>query len=569
MNYYTTKCRLMLPALLLLGLNTVQAQEFQWAKVFQSDQNVDITGIDYNNDGEFYVTGWYTFSMDIDPGPEVQLLTASGQADPYYAKFDADGNLIWGFGPDANGIATGSLKLDNNSNMFITGGIVGTQDVDPGPEVFNLTSISSQDAYLAKFSADGSFIHAINIGGSGGIATIANGLAIDSDNNIIMVGITGYTIDLDPGPDEDIWSVGADGAPFVTKFDNDLNYLWGFTINSDETMAAARITTDAENNILITYILQETADFDPGSGEAIHTSLGAYDLVVAKYSPDGEYIWSQRIGGINLESMSSMTVDDQGNVYCTGDFGGTVDFDPGPGTATHSQTGSNTDGFIIKYSSDGTFQWVSPILGDGYGQFFDIAVDNNQNIHVCGSYGENVDFDPGDNTMILTTPEYDYANICYAVYSALDGSLLSVMGVGSTEFDTAHKLRLDPGGAALFTGRVEGIADLDPGPDVAEFIIPEDAFNSFLIKMSPVPVSVLELAKEEGALIIFPNPSNGLFNIRVEDAESLEYNIFSIDGRLLESGVFTSGNNNIELNHQATGTYMLRTNSRSYLLYKH
>ncbi|PCJ81381.1 MAG: hypothetical protein COA57_14230, partial [Flavobacteriales bacterium] len=53
-----------------------------------------------------------------------------------------------------------------------------------------------------------------------------------------------------------------------------------------------------------------------------------------------DYKWANGMGSTGIDEGHSIAVDASGNVYSTGYFNGTVDFDPGPGTANLTSTGS-------------------------------------------------------------------------------------------------------------------------------------------------------------------------------------------------------------------------------------
>jgi hypothetical protein len=99
------------------------------------------------------------------------------------------------------------------------------------------------------------------------------------------------------------------------------------------------------------------------------TSAQAQSLVWAKSFP---------------ATASSVAVDKFGSVYIAGSFGGTLDFDPGPGTYTLSSAGAS-DMFVAKFSKEGDLLWArrfGGLRGDGAG---DVAVDQDGNAYVTGN----------------------------------------------------------------------------------------------------------------------------------------------------------------------------------------
>ena len=92
-------------------------------------------------------------------------------------------------------------------------------------------------------------------------------------------------------------------------------------------------------------------------------------------------------GSANAENGKAICVDAAGNVYVTGQFTNTVDFDLGAGVANLTSNGAN-DIFIASYTSAGVYRWAVRAGGTG--------ADNNSpnggictdgvSVYVTGSY---------------------------------------------------------------------------------------------------------------------------------------------------------------------------------------
>ena len=55
-------------------------------------------------------------------------------------------------------------------------------------------------------------------------------------------------------------------------------------------------------------------------------------FISSLYAQKVKLAYAKNIGGADGDIGRSITVDASGNVYATGLFHGTIDFDPGPGT---------------------------------------------------------------------------------------------------------------------------------------------------------------------------------------------------------------------------------------------
>jgi hypothetical protein len=102
---------------------------------------------------------------------------------------------------------------------------------------------------------------------------------------------------------------------------------------------------DGSGNIVMTGSFSGTVNF----GGSSLTSLGSWDIIVAKYTAGGGHVWSKRFGGTSLDAAYGVAIDGSDNVALTGYFVGGVDF--GGGTLTG---GGSYDIFVAKLSSTGT-----------------------------------------------------------------------------------------------------------------------------------------------------------------------------------------------------------------------
>ena len=89
--------------------------------------------------------------------------------------------------------------------------------------------------------------------------------------------------------------------------------------------------------------------------------------------------WAKSIGGCNNESVYEMAVDNSGNIYITGTFNGTVDFDPGTGTTNIT---SSTGGYVAKYNTSGELEWAT--ASQCCTEFEGIAVNSGGEAHITG-----------------------------------------------------------------------------------------------------------------------------------------------------------------------------------------
>jgi hypothetical protein len=303
-------------------------------------------GVTVDDDGNSYIIGRFAGTADFDPGSGTFELTANGSSDIYFAKYDVDGNLQWAKQIGKTSYAYGyGIALDGSGGLYITGYFKGTDvDFDPGAGTHNLSSAGNYDVFFAKYSAvDGSYVWAKNIGGA------------DADNAYCVEVVGGYVYivgrfqgDSDFDPDAGTVTLSSGSTSyydvFFAKYNaTDGSYVWAKDIGkTDRTEYAVDLAVDSDGNMHIVGWFYDTVDFDPDAGTVNLTSNGSRDVFFAKYkSADGSIIWAKNVGGSGGDDDYgySIDVDANGNVYITGRFEGTGDYDPGAGTANISSNG--------------------------------------------------------------------------------------------------------------------------------------------------------------------------------------------------------------------------------------
>ena len=197
------------------------------------------------------------------------------------------------------------------------------------------------------------------------------------------------------------------------------------------------------------------------SGELLEKKNLCAALVAADFG------WAMDIGLSADSDSHHIAADSQGNVYVTGAFFGTLDFDPGPDTrtltsATASGSASYPDIFLAKFSSGGQFIWLKQFGAAGSDSVSGICVDSADNVTIAGQFHGQVDFDPGANTSILTA-DANYSNV-FVVQMSASGDFKWARQFEGVGDDETTALAVDPSGNVLISGTFYSSCDFDPGP---------------------------------------------------------------------------------------------------------
>jgi triacylglycerol esterase/lipase EstA (alpha/beta hydrolase family) len=344
---------------------------FVWAKQIGGTDDDQATSLVIDNSGNVYTTGGFKGTADFDPGPGVFSMTSVGMQTIFISKLDAAGNFIWAkqFG-GASGTTLGiSIDLDIVGNVYTTGRLNGTADFDPGPGVYNLISvgIGTEDIFVSKLDASGNFVWAKLIGGVDD--EYSNSMVVDINGNVYTTGYFNGMVDFDPGSGTyNLTSAGSLDI-FVSKLDASGNFISAKRMGGANDDYPSSIKVDAIGNVYITGYFNGTADFDPGSGIYNLTSIGSSDIFVSKLNISGNFLWAKQMGGQSDDSGNAIAVDAIGNIYITGAFYGTADFDPGSGTYNLTSAGSS-DIFVVKLGAQAQNQFTTGSIvilrvGDG------------------------------------------------------------------------------------------------------------------------------------------------------------------------------------------------------------
>ncbi len=274
------------------------------------------------------------------------------------AKHDTSGNLVWlnALGEFGSGGGQGNdLALDAAGNVYVTGSFGGRVDFDPGQGTYNLSVpnfIGYGDAFVLKLNAGGNFVWAGRMGGDN--HDTGNGIAVDGAGQVHVVGdFYSTSIDVHPGePQVSLANAGSSDV-FVVKFDANRNLLWARSIGGPGAELGPAIGVDGAGDVYVAGSFGETVDFDPRAASFNLTSAGNADGFVSRLDSAGNFVWAGQIAGPSLARPNDLALDSAGNVYLTGVFYGTADFDPGPGEyLLHSILDSNGsargDAFVAK-----------------------------------------------------------------------------------------------------------------------------------------------------------------------------------------------------------------------------
>ncbi len=554
-------CKLFFICGLLFSFRTHAQPTFQWAKSMGGPgTNTSGSSIISDAFGNVYTAGYMAGgTVDFDPGPSVFNLTSNGFSDFFITKFDASGNFIWAKligGPSDDNV--GSILLDGSGNIYVSGSFYSsTIDFDPGPGTFNVNSAGDYDAFILKLDSGGNFIWVKTFGGVNFDGT--GPMKLDAMGNIFLTGTFMGLSDFDPGPGVFNLTSAAviDFDIFVSKLDANGNFIWAKAMGGNGIDGGSSIDVDASGNVYTTGAFEVSADFDPGVGTYSLTSAGDYDIFVSKLDVNGNFVWTQAMGGAGQDRGSSICLDGAGNVYTTGYFKFTADFDPSSSTAFQlTSLTSSESTFISKLDNNGAFLWAGAFVAStGVSIGTSITLDVSGNIYTTGYFLGTLDFNPGSS--IFNKSSVGSQDIFISKLDA-NGNFLCVGTIGGAGNDVGSCVATSTNGNLYTTGSFSATADFDTNSSVTFSLNATGFSDAYVGKylQNCLGVGINENAVLDRTLIIYPNPVSSMLNIL--DGPEVEHSKIEIINSLGQIVIRLYYQKEIDVSHLSVGMYGLR-----------
>ncbi|MGA2911625.1 MAG: LysM peptidoglycan-binding domain-containing protein [Candidatus Levyibacteriota bacterium] len=375
------------------------------------------------------------------------------------------------------------IATDSANNVYLLGTFTGNVNFNPTGSLDFHSSKGQTWSFLTEITAGGLY-GGTYLWGNGNITV--RDLTIDKDNNLFLLGQAvnssggPITVNLNPVGGIDNKTVNAgDTMGFYTELvagtPNAYGYSRTFKNTSSQYLEVDHIATSSAGKIFLYGVFADTMNFNGSGGTDNKTSDNSSDdLYLSEYDASGNYVLTYIIGGTGDESAESLAIDNNSNVYYSGGFNNTVNFDPTGGTDSQTATLPGQR-FLSKLNSDGSYGWTL-IWNSNTLDINKIAFDQNNLMYLVGISAGTINYDPigatdnqtgfggNDAFMTVINPDktYDYTYVWGGTddEKALDGSFDSLNNfyiAGSTQ---SLSVNFDPTGQTdfpvTFTGGENG-----------------------------------------------------------------------------------------------------------------
>ncbi|MEO5584137.1 MAG: SBBP repeat-containing protein [Flavobacteriales bacterium] len=315
------------------------------------------------------------------------------------------------------------------------------------PALFDEDTTASHfaDAFIAKYD-DAGTIQWVRTGG-GSLIDQANDIVTDAGGNSYVTGFFNTNF---PNPTVDfagnvITGLGSEDL-FLAKYDANGALLWIRYGGGTQAEEGRGVELAADGNVVVSGFFQGTAVF----GNDTLVSAGLSDILLLKYDPQGNLLWSMRAGGAGDDQANKLTACPNGDVAVVGAFQGS--FVLGGNTIVSSGL---YNVFLSRIAANGTALWSASAGSTNASvadQAFDITCAANGDLVFCGEIAGTALFDG------LSVVPNGGRDIVIARYDG-SGAVQWVHHAGGPQTDHAYGVAVDADGNSYLTGQADSGAN--------------------------------------------------------------------------------------------------------------
>lgn len=386
----------------------------EWVETFGGPQLDRIYAIDAGPDGTVFVTGYgkITFNGPPPAGPR-------HARDIIVARFDSQGNRIWGEALDGDVFSEGTDVLGNSlGECYISSRMETVTYFNNDTLVGN----GNEDGMVVKFGPSGNHLWSLAMGGT--LEDEYYAIGMDGQENLVAGG---YFRGTATTGGQTLNGVDGEDACLV-KMDSSGNVLWAveFTGTGDEKITGVRCAEDGSIYFCGVF------DGNINVGGTNLTATASQDIFYGKANPNGSVVWAKKAGGSSLGFAEDLEIDAEENLYIGGFYFGTFVV----GSTSVTSAGAD-DLYFMKVDSTGSLDIFETSHYFDTRDVFGIAVDAQQNVLICGSYIGQLEL--GTDTVQSMQGSMD---VFVAKYASLSPAIVldSVTGPGGTCVDSALNL---------------------------------------------------------------------------------------------------------------------------------
>lgn len=400
-----------------------------------------------------------TAAMETDPMDFVEFSTFLGGTD------DDHMDVVYAYG---------SMVIDSEGNIIVVGRTTSTDF--PLKGAFQDTLNGYSDSTISKFYPNGSLAFSTYFGGSE--QELITGVAVDSDDNIVIAGVTGSS-DL---PVVNAFQSNISGVSggvtdcFIAKFSEDgQSLLFSTYFGGASNDYAYAMAIDSSDRIVITGTTQST-DF-PLLHPVQDSNAGFLDVFVSLFDANVQsLLFSTYLGTTSVDHGRDIKFDSQGDIWLTGIAA--VGNLATEGAYQEENAGGISDAFLAKFSISGTLQYLTFLGGEDLEWGNALAIDSDDNLIVTG-FTTSDDF-PTSNP--YQDQRVDFADMFITKFTPDGQNVVFSTYLGGSFVDHSNAITIDSDDNIIVTGQTTS----DDFPTTLPYSTTDtNHMNATLVALSP------------------------------------------------------------------------------------
>jgi hypothetical protein len=345
------------PFLLKINANGTYGGTYLW-----QDNNLTIRDMIIDKSDNIYLlgqtsnTGLTDINVNLNPlgGNDPHALNP-GDTLGFYTRLATGTPYTYDYSRTFKNTSSQHLEVDHIAStsagsIFLYGVFNGTMNFNGSGGTDNKTSSSnSDDLYLSKYDAGGTYLATYLIGNSG--AESAGTLGIDNNDNVYFSGGFNGTVNFNSTGGTDDKTAILPGRRFLSKLNNDGTYGYTLIWNSN-TLTINKISFDNANLMYLVGTSTGNTNYDPIGASDSQIGFGGNDAFMTIINPDNTYNYTYVWGGNNNEKATDAAFDSLNNFYITGSTESiNVNFDPTSNIVTTLPSVGGEWGYLTEFSS--------------------------------------------------------------------------------------------------------------------------------------------------------------------------------------------------------------------------
>jgi hypothetical protein len=550
-----SKITLLFIPIFFLSVELFAQLHFDWA-ISQGSKVSDFPGTMESDDaGNLYSICVFPDTVDLDPGPGIDLAIPTSSSTFVLSKFDGGREYQWGLrfygGGQVSGFL-GEIKYNRirlqltytDSLVYQFHGNSTTLHVEPGKNscFLNLNLDGTiQDAYYFP-TPDNYYLS--------NLITLPNG-------HTVLAGSIYGVLSFAPGSPLTVQSKGGADA-FLAELDENYQPLWVKTIGSAKEEYIESIYLLHNDEIYFAMTHTDSITISTALGDKVFPSNGEDNGLYGYATLDGNIQNIFAFGGPQGDQLRGIVADESRNMYICGYFDSTVNFAHPLQTPVEYTDLEEGDGFVAKYDHDGQLIWVKIYTNTNYGGVYTINLERGNELYLSGSYSLRADLDPGPDSIPVET---NYRSDVFISKLSTDGDLVWSYAFPGTEYEGARAMNVSTTDSRVtLTGYFGTDMDCDVSSDT--FLLNSaGGSDAFLMSFTEDNVITATTSEIANSILLYPNPTSG--NIHIDsEADITNISLQSMEGITIRNWKSDHAKQEaLDVNNLPPGMYLLTIQS--------